>query len=120
MSLLTSTATATIANGASLSGAVFLGDKVLSAIQMPAGWDAAALTFQVSNDGGTTWNELLDATGTAITVASPAAAKRYEVDATQFKSSLFLKVRSGTSSVPVNQTASRSLILVARKFYPVS
>ena len=121
MSLLTKTATVNIAINTALSQAICLGDGVLCAIKMPAGWDAAALTFQVSDDQGVTWDELRDASGTAITVASPTAAYRLELDATSFKSAVWLKVRSGTSGSAVNQTgAARVLTLVSRKFYPVS
>jgi hypothetical protein len=121
MSLLTQTATCTIPNGATaLSGAVCLGDKVLCAIQMPGTWVAAALTFQVSDDRGVTWTELLDSAGVAITVATPAVNQRIELDAADFKSAIFLKVRSGTSGAAVNQTADRVLTLISRKFYPVS
>src|SRR5664279_2494122 len=105
MSLLTKTATVTIAINTALSGPICLGDGVLCAIKMPAGWDAAALTFQVSDDGGTTWQELLDNSGAAITVASPAAAQRINMFATDFQSAIWLKVRSGTSGSAVNQTA---------------
>jgi hypothetical protein len=121
MSLLTKTATVTIAINTALSGAICLGSGVLCAIKMPAGWDAAALTFQVSDDQGVTWDELRDSSGTAITVASPTAGQRLELDASDFKSAVFLKVRSGTSGSAVNQTgAARVLTLVSRKFYPVS
>ena len=34
---------------------------------MPATWQTAALTFQVSPDGGTTWQELYDGAGNEIT-----------------------------------------------------
>lgn len=119
MGLVPNTATATIANGASLSGAICLGAGVLCAIVMPAGWDAADMTFQVSDDQGATWHELLDASGTAITLSAPAAGSRYEMDAADFKSAMFLKLRSGTTGAPVNQTAARSLTVVSRKFYPV-
>ena len=121
MSLRTKRATATIAINTALSQAICLGDAVLCAIQMSAGWDAAALTFQVSDDQGVTWQELRDASGTAITVASPTAGYRIELDASDFKSAVFLKVRSGTSGSAVNQTgAARVLTIISRKFYPVS
>jgi hypothetical protein len=121
MSLRTKRATVNIAINTALSQAIFLGDGVLCAIQMSAGWDAADLTFQVSDDGGTTWQELRDSSGTAITVASPTAGYRLELDASDFKSAMFLKVRSGTSASPVNQTtAARVLTVISRKFYPVS
>jgi hypothetical protein len=121
MSLRTKRATVNIAINTALSQGISLGDGVLCAIKMSAGWDAAALTFQVSDDGGTTWDELRDSSGTAITVASPTADQRLELDETAFKSTVFLKVRSGTSASPVNQTtAARVLTLISRKFYPVS
>ena len=120
MSLRTRQANVTIAADAALSGAVCLGDGVLCAIQMPAVWTAADLSFQVSDDGGTTWTELLDSAGVAIAVTTPAATERLEVDASDFKSAVFLKVRSGTSAIPANQAAARVLTLISRKFYPVS
>ncbi len=119
MSLLPKTASVTIANGASLSGSVCLGDAMLCAILMPAAWTAADLTFQVSDDYGTTWGELLDATGSAITVSSPTAAKRLELDSSDFKSAVFIKVRSGTSGSAVAQGAARTLTLISRKFNSV-
>jgi hypothetical protein len=118
MSLLPKTVTATIANGAALSGAVCLGSGVLCAIKMPSSWTTADLTFQVSDDNGTTWDELLDASGAAVTVSGPAASERLELDAADFKSAVFLKVRSGTSGSAVNQAAARTLTLITRKFYP--
>ena len=44
------TATVTIANGTALSPAVDLTAYTLVAIQLPAGWTAAGLTFQAAND----------------------------------------------------------------------
>lgn len=117
MSILSKTASIAIASGAALSGAVCLGSNVLSAIQMPAAWTAADLTFQVSDDRGQTWVELLDTAGNPIKVATPAAGARVELDAADFKDALFLKVRSGTAAIPVNQAADRALTLISRKYY---
>lgn len=118
MSLLPKISTATIANGAALSGAVFLGEGVLCALQMPAAWDAAGITFQVSDDNGTTWKELMDDTGAAISITTPAAGNRLSLAAGLFASAPLIKVRSGTSGSPVNQSAARTITLIARKFYP--
>jgi hypothetical protein len=85
---------------------------------MPAAWTAAALTFQVSDDAGATWKELLDDTGTAITITGPAAGNRLNVATGDFASAIFLKVRSGTSATPVNQAAARTLTLIKRQLYP--
>lgn len=118
MSLLPKTITATIANGASLSGAICLGAGTLCAIQMSAAWTAADITFQVSDDQGTTWYDLRDDAGVEVKITSPTAAYRLEPDASAFKSAVFLKIRSGTSASPVNQGAARTLTVVARKFSP--
>ena len=63
---------ATIAAGAALSGPCALGALTLVGISMPAVWTAAPLTFQVSPDGGTTWQELYDGAGNEITVTAAA------------------------------------------------
>ena len=49
---------ATILDTASLSDAVELKGHDILRIAMPAGWDAADLTFQVSDDGGTTFRNV--------------------------------------------------------------
>lgn len=114
-----STASVTIASGASLSGAVNLGDKVLCAIIISAGWTAAALSFQASDDGGATWKDMYDDAGNEVTVASGnvAAARRISLDPSTFASVDQVKVRSGLTGAAVNQGADRILTLVARKFY---
>jgi hypothetical protein len=104
-----------IASGTSLSAAVPLGSKVLIGIGMPAvGWDAAALTFQGSLDGGITWLELMNDASAAISAA--VAAGQFIMLSTLFswRAINHIKVRSGTSGAPVNQTADRTLTLVLR------
>lgn len=104
--------TLTIANGTSLSGALDLsisgGPPV--GIQMPAAWTAANLTFQVSHDG-TTYQNFQDAAGTEI-VAVAAASVFIALDPTIWFGVRFLKARSGTAGIPVNQGAERLLQLV--------
>ncbi len=117
MSFYKSDASAVIANGTSLAAAVNLGAGRLAGIQMPAAWDAANLTFQVSQDG-VTYQNLYDATGAEIVVT--AAAARYIALNQQLWTGInFLKVRSGTSVTPVNQTAARSVVLIATPLYPI-
>jgi len=103
--------TVTIANGASLSGAVDLGPNRLFAIIMPAAWTTANLTFQVSADG-TTYNNLYDDTGTEVTVT--AAASQYIVISSPAKmlGARWFKVRSGTNASAVNQAAARVVTIV--------
>lgn len=99
---------------AALSDAIDLDGVTLVGIQMPSAWDAANLTFQVSVDGSTFAN-LYDQAGSEVTVN--ASAGRYiVVDHLTFLGIRYLKVRSGTSAAPVNQTASRVLTVVVRSF----
>jgi hypothetical protein len=107
----------TIPNGTSLSGAVNLGAKTLCAITVPISWSATpSLSFQVSEDGGVTWGNLYDSTGTEVTVTA-AAGQRISISSGVFASVDLLKVRSGTSGTPVTQLADRVLTIVSRKQY---
>ena len=58
--------TVTIASGTALSPAVALGEKTLVGIVMPAGWDAASMTFQGAVDDAT-FGEVIDgSSGSAV------------------------------------------------------
>ena len=107
--------TATIASGQSLSEAVPLGAKSLVGLAMPAAWDAASLTFQVSVDGGTTWFELVDMAGSAVAMGV-AAGHFVQIDPTKWRGINHIKVRSGTAGAAVNQNADRAIGLVVRPF----
>lgn len=109
------TQTATIGVGASLSAEVALGEKTLVGIVMPAGWDAAALTFQASPDD-VNFSELYSSAGSAVSF-TVAAGQFIAVDPTTWRGVTGIKVRSGTAAAPVNQTANRSLTLITRTIY---
>ncbi len=82
------------------------------AIQMPAAWTAANLTFLAGRDENN-MNDLYDSAGTEVAVT--AAASRYIVlDPQTFHAMRFLRIRSGTAATPVTQTAARTLYLVVR------
>lgn len=102
-----------IAPGASLSPMLGLGDKTLLGVHIPAVWTAASISFQVSPDGGVTWFEFLDAKG-AVTSYAVAAGQYAAFDPALFRGMNAIKIRSGTSAVPVNQAAGAAL-LVANK-----
>jgi hypothetical protein len=104
--------TATIANGTSLSQGIDLEGKTLLGIHMPAGWDATSLTFQVSEDG-VTYDNLYDNLGNEKTII--VANNRYiYASPSDWVGIRFIKVRSGTSATPVNQTANRNIILITK------
>ena len=108
--------TATIANGAALSDAVYLHGEVLVGIRMPAVWDAANLTFQVSMDDVTYLNAYSQA-GAEHVVTVAGASLHIWVDPTDFAGYRWIMVRSGTAGTPVNQDtgeAARLITLVTR------
>lgn len=104
------TATATIANGASLSNAVSLGTSDLISIIMPAAWTAAALTYQFSVDG-TNFYDAYSATA-ELTATSTGASRIININAATYDAARYIKIRSGTSATPVNQAADRTLTLI--------
>lgn len=105
--------TFTIANGASLSEAIAMYGYVPTAIQMPAAWDAADLTFQGSVDG-VAYNDIYDQDETELTVQA-AASRLIILTPANFFSGVNLKVRSGTTGTPVNQSAARTIKMFVRK-----
>lgn len=105
------TGSVTIANGASLSGAIDLENFRLGRIIIPAAWTAANLTFQTSPDDGT-YSDLYDAAGYEYTIVVGGASRAIIVPLADFIGIRFLKIRSGTAGVAVNQAADRVLTLV--------
>ena len=95
----------------SLSAAVELGGFSVERIIMPAAWDAADLTFQFSDDGGTTfqnayWDwgaEMVVSAAASITIEMSPFVRLNRIDQ--------LKLRSGTAAVPVVTTADRTIVL---------
>jgi len=107
---LYSAVVATIANAASLSGEVDLGGASRIAIQMPAAWTAANLTFQASDESGGTFADVVNDAGTEIVVTATISQVIVIVTALKELAGLrFIKIRSGTSATPVAQGAERVL-----------
>ena len=108
------THTATIATGQSLSDPIDITGGALLRLVMPAAWDAADLTFQVSHDG-TTFQNLYRTDGSTETEVKlkTSAGRAYQLSPLDFAGLLWIKVRSGTGALPVNQTAPRSIQIVA-------
>ena len=106
------TAAVTIANGTALSPAVDLTAYTLVAIQLPAGWTAAGLTFQAANDNQN-FGDVYDKTG-EYAFAAVDVNRLLVCDPSAFAGIRYLKIRSGTGAAPVNQGADRVLTLVLR------
>jgi hypothetical protein len=92
-----------------VSTAVQIYGGLPAVIEMPAAWDAANLTFQTSGDGVNYFN-VYDEFGAEVTVTA-AVSRRIRLDPVQWSGIQYVKVRSGTSGTPVNQTAARVLYL---------
>ena len=108
--------TATIANGAALSDAVYLHGEVLVGIRMPAVWDAANLTFQASMDD-VTYLDAYSQAGAEHVVTVTGADTHIWVDPTDFAGYRWIMVRSGTTGTPVNQSTGedpRLITLITR------
>lgn len=109
--------TVTILNGTSISSAAadFGTMARLKAILMPAAWDAADISFQVSDDG-VSFANLIDDANNAVKCTSPGAGKMVGLrqDISRALSRFqFVKIQSGTPGATVNQTADRAIILLA-------
>lgn len=108
------TANAAIASGGSLSEAIDLAGCSMTAIIVPNGWTAANLTFQVSADDQTFYN-LYTSTGAEYSVTVPVTTGcAITLNPLDFECFRFLKVRSGTAGVPVNQGAAQNLTIIAK------
>ena len=107
MSQLISRVPATIAINTSLSDAVALGGRVPTVIMMSAAWTAASLTFQGSPDAAT-YYDLYDSDGTEINIPA-AAARRIILSSAPFTDHKYLRIRSGTATIPINQAAAAVL-----------
>lgn len=103
---------AAIAQGTALSPEVDVGGYTIVGIFVPAAWVTAGISFQASIDSST-FAELVDQTNTAIVVPSitGGAAVFVALDPAKSRGLRALKVRSGTSGTPVNQTASGGVTL---------
>ena len=96
------TSSVTIADGESLSNAVYIGGQLLYVL-LPA-ITSAAITFQISDDG-VTYYDLKDddASGTETTLAASTGSIAYRLTGDDWKAVQYIKVRSGTAASPVNQ-----------------
>ena len=115
---LSSHAVAKITSGGSQSSVIDLRDYVISCIVLPAAWDAAALTFLASATAGGTFAPVYDDAGTEVSIASAnVVAGRVIVNKAileQLAGLRFVKIRSGVSATPVNQTADRSFTVMLK------
>jgi hypothetical protein len=109
------TKTATIASGASLSGAVDLGTGRIVGLIVPAAWTTASITFQASADGSTFFDLYDDATQRELASSIVVASRYLALPMNDWLGIRAVKVRSGNSGAPVNQGAARAITLVTAR-----
>lgn len=105
--------TATLTTASSdLTDAIDLGGYRLAAITMTTAWTAGNITFVASPDG-TTYRNLYGDTGGEVTVVGTQAATIAigGTVADWLAAHRYIKLRSGTSALGVNQTTERTLTL---------
>ena len=106
---------ATIPNGASVSGAVDCNKRAIVGFVAPAAWTTAALTIEASVDGTNWITSIFDSTGTAAgSFSAITASAGYAVDLVSLVPWQSIRIRSGTSASPVNQGADRVFKVVQR------
>lgn len=104
---------ATIRSGESESDVISLGGKILGSLHVPAGWTTAVLTMKGSDDGST-FRNIYDAFGNEYQLVMGSGDRSILLDGSLFSSTQFIKLRSGTAAVPVNQGADRTVQLGLR------
>jgi hypothetical protein len=104
------TPTATIADGATESSVVTVGDNLPSGIKTPAGWTTASITFKASESAGGTFVPVYDASGALLTIASAAASRWYAIAPQDLAGVPYLKLVSS-----VAQAGGDSLIVAMRE-----
>lgn len=103
-----------ITSGTALSSVGLVSWEQLVGILMPAGWDAADITFQNSLDG-TTFGDVFTVSGEYKIPSAQVAVGRTLILSPLDTNPLFqIKVRSGITSAPVNQTADRIITLLIK------
>lgn len=113
--------TATIANGAAVSGAIDLHDTIIGGIILPAAWTAAALTFEHSIDDGATWAQVFDDANAEVTIAAATIAARVgdvivptEAILGKLAGLHVIRFVSGVAGANVNQAAARDFTILLK------
>lgn len=99
----------TIADGNSLSDVVDLGDCAVSAVEVPAGFEGSALTFQAGSTTET--SNLYDESGLEVNFTAGAGRYISLSNLALLHGLRYLKVRSGTAASPSAQSGSITLKL---------
>ena len=106
--------TATITSGASVSNVIDLEGYQLATFHMPAAWTTADITFLVAPTADGTYQPLYFA-GEEVTETVAAGQCVAPENYVPLASVRFLKIQSGTTDVPVTQTAAREIKITVKR-----
>ena len=104
--------TATIASSASLSNVIDLNGTTICGYVMPDSWTSADITFSISSDG-INFYDFKNKYNSEVTHIV-AASRFITLAPSDIAGIRYLKIRSGTSAIPVNQTSTRVITLISR------
>ena len=108
------TQTVSIASGTSLSNGFALNSAFPVALNVPAVWTTANITFQGSLDGGVTYGNARTSGGSEVTINVSTAGDIYSLNPLDFAAFTHLKIRSGIAATPISQVSAASLVLSTR------
>lgn len=117
-----------ISNNQALSGVIELAENVMFAIEFPTTWPAGVTTISFQskstregiegvNNPGEVWRNVIGDNGTEITLT--VGANRIVVLSNQadaFTALRFLRIRTGTSTTPVNVSPLQQLRIITKSF----
>jgi hypothetical protein len=104
-----------IASGGSVASGLDTSGRAIVGIQMPSGWTAAKLGFEVSLDG-VTWQTAYD-NGGNLEQATVDASRFICIPLTDAIFAPFVRLKSvDASNVAVVQSAARTLTLILRRY----
>lgn len=109
--VVTTNLTATLTDGNTESDAIDLSGTTLTALEIPASFEGAALTLQAASSEAGTYYEVCNSNGTPVTITA-AASRIITLDPAQMAGLRYIKLVADTA-----QTGDVSLTLMTR---PVS
>ena len=106
--------------GESLSDGIDISAGNIVRITTDGGWTNANMTFQISTDGASGYNDLYDAEGNEITIVVRGDNSAIMIKDPWSRYINFIKFRSGTSKHPVPQEAARLFAVAVEIIDPIT
>lgn len=116
---------AVINNNEAVSGGFKLGEQDLVALEIPSTFNGTQITFQAkvtegnsaTSDGNTnndpeTWRNVYDSAGNELVVT--VGSNRIVTDIPELGPLYYIRIRSGTSSSPVNQSPTCNIRVITK------